>query len=42
MKSLLGKSDTINEPVFVITKYLLSVLSIALSSTLVFILETRI
>jgi hypothetical protein len=42
MKSLLGNSDTINEPVFVITKYLLSVLSIALTITFVFILETRI
>jgi len=42
MKFLLGKSDKISEPVFAMTKYLLSVLSIALTTAFVFVLETRV
>jgi hypothetical protein len=42
MKFLLEKSDTISTPVFVMIKYLLSVLSIALTTAFVFVLETRV
>ena len=42
MKLLHGKSDTISEPVFVTLKYLLSVLSIALTTAFVVALETRV
>ena len=42
MKFLLGKSDKISEPVLAMTKYLLSVLSIALTTGFVFVLETRV
>jgi hypothetical protein len=42
MKFLLGKSDAISTPVFVMIKYLLSALSIALTTAFVFFLETRV
>lgn len=42
MKFLYEKSDTISEPVFVKLKYLLSVLSIVLTTAFVVALETRV
>ena len=42
MKFLREKSDRIRERVFVTLKYLLSVLSIALTSAFVAVLETRV
>ena len=42
MKFIRGKSDTISEPVFVILKYLLSVLSIVLTTAFVVVLETKV
>ena len=41
MNILSGKSDTISEPVFVALKYLLSVLSIVLTTAFVVVLETK-
>jgi len=41
MNILSGKSDTISEPVFVTLKYLLSVLSIVLTTAFVVVLETK-
>jgi len=42
MKRLPEKSDSISERVFVTLKYLLSVLSIVLTSAFVVALETRV
>jgi len=42
MKLLHGKSDTLSKPVFKTLKYLLSVLSIVLTSAFVVALETRV
>jgi hypothetical protein len=42
MKFLREKSDRISERVFVTLKYLLSVLSIVLTSAFVVVLETRL
>jgi len=41
MKFIRRKSGTISEPVFVTLKYLLSVLSIVLTTTFVVVLETK-
>jgi hypothetical protein len=40
MKFLFGKSDTISKSTFVMIKYILSVLSIVLTSAFVIALET--
>jgi hypothetical protein len=42
MKFLLGKSDKINKSAFLTLKYLLSVLSVALTTAFVVVLETRV
>ena len=42
MKFLLGKSDTMSKPIFLITKNLLSVLSVVLTIAFVFVLEARV
>jgi hypothetical protein len=42
MKFLCEKSDRISGRVFVTLKYLLSILSIVLTSTFVVVLETRV
>ena len=42
MKFLSGKSDSISEAVFKTLKYLLSVLSIVLTTAFVVALETRV
>ena len=41
MNYLRGKSDTISEPVFVTLKYMLSVLSIVITTSFVVVLETK-
>ena len=42
MKFVPGKTDTISTPLFVLTKYLLSMLSIVLTIAFVFMLETQV
>lgn len=42
MKFLFGKFDAISKPLFVMIKYLLSVLSIVLTTAFVIALETRV
>ena len=42
MKFLLGKSDKISKTAFLKLKYLLSVLSVALTTAFVVVLETRV